>query len=601
MFSDLRSFIDQLRRDREIVEIQAPVDARLEAAEIHRRVIAAGGPALLFTNVKGADFPLVTNLFGTARRAELAFGTRPLAFIKRLVHLAETLLPPTPAKLWGARDIGLDLLKVGTRRVAAGAVREVVTTDVRLDRLPVITCWPEDGGPFVTYPLVYTQHPDKPGHNLGMYRMHVYDRASTGMHWQIGKGGGFHYARAEARNEPLPVTVFLGGPPALILSAVAPLPENVPELMLASLIAGDRLAQTNAPNGHPHPLLADAEFALMGQVAPQVRKPEGPFGDHYGYYSLQHDYPVFDVRQIAHRKDAIYPATVVGKPRQEDFFIGDLLQDLLSPLFPLVMPAVEQLWSYGETGYHSLAGAVVKQRYKREAMASAFRILGEGQLSLTKFILLTDRVVDLKNFRATLEHVLARTNPQTDLYVFSNLSMDTLDYTGPVVNEGSKGVWLGLGDPVRELPRAFAPPVPPPSDVTGVRVYCGGCLVVGTRPFADDRDAPSRVAAHPAFAGWPLIVVSDEPERATRSDMNFLWTTFTRFEPAADIHAAAQRVVRHHIAYEPPIVIDARMKPWYPKEVTCDSETAATVTNRWKEYFPSGNVAMGDSERGHLN
>ena len=601
MFSDLRSFIDQLRRDRDLVEITAPVDPVLEAAEIHRRVIAGNGPALLFTNVKGADFPLATNLFGTARRAELAFGTRPLQFIKRVVHLAETMLPPTPAKLWGARDVGLDLLKVGTRRLAAGPVREVVTSDVRLDRLPIITSWPDDGGPFVTFPLVYTQHPEKPGHNLGMYRMQVYDRASTGMHWQIGKGGGFHYARAEARNEPLPLTVFLGGPPALILSAIAPLPENVPELMLASLISGERLPQVPGPNGHPHPLLANAEFALMGQVAPRVRRPEGPFGDHYGYYSLQHDYPVFDVQQIAHRKHAIYPATVVGKPRQEDFFIGDLLQELLSPLFPLVMPAVEQLWSYGETGYHSLAGAVVKQRYKREAMASAFRILGEGQLSLTKFILLTDRLVDLKDFRATLEHVLARTNPQTDLYVFSNLSMDTLDYTGPVVNEGSKGVWLGLGDPIRELPRAFAPPVPPPSDVTDVRVFCGGCLVVGTRSFADDRDAPSRVAAHPAFAGWPLIVVSDEPERATRSDMNFLWTTFTRFEPAADIYSASQRVVRHHIAYEPPVVIDARMKPWYPKEVTCRPDIARTVTERWTQYFPSGGVEMGDSERGHLD
>jgi len=600
-FGDLRSFLNQLRRDRELVEVSAPVDANLEAAEIHRRVIAAGGPALIFTNVKGADFPLVTNLFGTARRAELAFGTRPLAFIKRLVHLAETLLPPTPAKLWGARDVGLHLLKVGTTRVSTGPVRDVVTSDVRLDRLPVLTCWPDDGGPFVTFPLVYTQHPEKPGHNLGMYRMQIYDRASTGMHWQIGKGGGFHYARAEARNEPLPLTVFLGGPPALILSAVAPLPENVPELMLASLIAGDRLPQTGAPNGHPHPLIANAEFALMGQVAPNVRRPEGPFGDHYGYYSLQHDYPVFEVRQMARRRDAVYPATVVGKPRQEDFFIGDLLQDLLSPLFPLVMPAVDRLWSYGETGYHSLAGAVVKQRYKREAMASAFRILGEGQLSLTKFILLTDRLVDLKDFRATLEHVLARTNPETDLYVFSNLSMDTLDYTGPIVNEGSKGVWMGLGDPIRELPRTFAPPVPPPSDVTDVRVYCGGCLVVGTRSFGDDRDAPSRLASHPAFAEWPLIVVSDEPARATRSDMNFLWTTFTRFEPAADIHAAAERVVRHHIAYEPPIVIDARMKPWYPKEVTCDPDTAATVTRRWTEYFPSGTVAMGDSERGHLD
>jgi UbiD family decarboxylase len=601
MFTDLRRFIEQLRRDRDLVEIAAPVDPRLEAAEIHRRVIAAGGPALLFTNVTGADFPLVTNLFGTARRAELAFGPRPLTFIRRVVHLAETLLPPTPAKLWAARDVGFDLMKVGVRRLATGPVREVVTSDVRLDRLPVITCWPEDGGPFVTFPLVYTQHPDKPGHNLGMYRMQVYDARSTGMHWQIGKGGGFHYARAEAHNQALPLTVFLGGPPALILSAIAPLPENVPELMLASLIAGERLPQIGAPNGHPHPLIASAEFALMGEVPPLVRKPEGPFGDHYGYYSLQHDYPVFNVRQLAHRRDAIYPATVVGKPRQEDFYIGDLLQELLSPLFPLVMPAVEQLWSYGETGYHSLAGAVVKQRYQREAMASAFRILGEGQLSLTKFLLLTDRAVNLKDFRATLEHVLARTNPQTDLYVFSNLSMDTLDYTGPVVNQGSKGVWLGLGDPVRDLPRRFAPLTPPPSDVTDVRVFCAGCLVVGAAAYSNDPQAASRIAAHPAFAGWPLIVVSDEPARATRSDMNFLWTTFTRFEPAADIHSATQRVVRHHLSYEAPIVIDARLKPWYPKEVSCDPRTAATVTARWKEYFPDVPVEMGDSERGHLD
>ena len=208
----------------------------------------------------------------------------------------------------------------------------------------------------------------------------------------------------------LPVTVFLGGPPALILSAIAPLPENVPELMLASLIAGERLRMTTAPGGHPHPLVASAEFALMGEVRPRERKPEGPFGDHYGYYSLRHDYPVFHVRQLARRRDAIYPATVVGKPRQEDFYIGDLLQELLSPLFPLVMPGVRDLWSYGETGYHSLAGAVVRDRYAREAMASAFRILGEGQLSLTKFLIATDQPVDLKDFRATLEHLLARTH-----------------------------------------------------------------------------------------------------------------------------------------------------------------------------------------------
>src|SRR4051794_30759662 len=269
MFSDLRSFIDTLRHDTDIVTVDAPVDPHLEVAEIHRRVIAAGGPALLFTNVKGSQFRLVTNLFGTARRAEMAFGERPLRLIRRLVHLAETLLPPTPAKLWGARDVGLELLKVGTRRVARGPVTERIANDVRLDRLPAITSWPEDGGPFITLPLVYTTHPDRHGHNLGMYRMHVHDAHSTGMHWQIGKGGGYHYAVAEARGQSLPVTVMLGGPPALILSAIAPLPENVPELMLASLIAGERLPQVHGQGAHP--LVAAAEFALMGEVRPGVR------------------------------------------------------------------------------------------------------------------------------------------------------------------------------------------------------------------------------------------------------------------------------------------------------------------------------------------
>jgi UbiD family decarboxylase len=599
-FPDLRSYLSELRRGGELAVVEASVSARLEAAEVHRRVVAAGGPALLFTHVQGADFPLATNLFGSARRAELAFGRRPRHLIRRLADLAETLLPPTAAKLWGARDLVREALRIGLKRCDRGPVATVTTSDVRLDRLPVLTTWPEDGGPFVTLPLVYSEHPDRPGHsNLGMYRLHLHDPRTTGMHWQIGKGGGFHYAAAEARGESLPVTVFLGGPPALILAAIAPLPENLPELMLASLIAGEKLPLCDGPG--PHPLLANAEFALVGSVAPRVRRPEGPFGDHYGYYSLQHDYPVFAVEHLCRRRDAIYPATVVGKPRQEDFYIGDLLQELLSPLFPLVMPAVIDLWSYGETGYHSLAAAVVKQRYAREAMASAFRILGEGQLSLTKFLLVTDRAVDLRDFRTTLEHVLARTNPETDLYVFSNLSMDTLDYNGPTVNEGSKGVWLGLGEPVRELPREFRPEVKLPAEVTDVRVFCGGCLVVGGPGYATDREAASRLAAHPAFRGWPLLVLTDEPKRAAASVMNFLWTTFTRFEPAADIHAAATRVVRHHIVHEPPVLIDARLKPGFPKEVACDPDTAALVTRRWREYFPGGKVEMGDSEAAHLD
>ena len=598
LFPDLRTFVEQLRGDRDLAVVDVPVDARLEAAEIHRRVIAANGPALLFTHVRDSELPLVTNLFGTSRRAEMAFGRRPLRLIRRLVELAETIMPPSLGKLWEARDFGRELLRVGTRRVAAGPVTEIVTEDVRLDRMPVLTSWPKDGGPFFTLPLVYTQHPESGVPNLGIYRLQVHDPRTTGIHWQIGKGGGFHYEIAERREQPLPLTVFVGGPPALILSAAAPLPENVPEVMLASLIAGRRLPTCSGPG--PHPLIADAELALIGHVPPRLRRPEGPFGDHYGYYSLAHDYPVFNVEHVARRRDAIFPATVVGKPRQEDFFIGDLLQELLSPLFPLAMPGVRALWSYGETGFHSLAAAVVKERYKREAMASAFRILGEGQLSLTKFLLVTDRDVDLRDFRATLEHVLARTRPETDLYVFSNLSMDTLDYTGPKVNEGSKGVWLALGDPVRELPGEFAPSSDPPADMTDARVFCRGCLVVGGPPYEDDRAAAGRFAAHAAFREWPLVVMTDEPARAAASPINFLWTTFTRFEPASDIHAARTEIVRHHLSYTAPVVIDARLKPGFPEELFCDERTDRTVTDRWREYFPEG-VEMGDSRRAHLD
>ncbi len=482
----------------------------------------------------------------------------------------------------------------------SGRVRsaDVLTTEVDLGELPAITSWPEDGGPFITWPLVYTEHPEEGSHNLGVYRMQIHGPQRTGMHWQIGKGGGFHHSVAEGYGEALPVSIFLGGPPALTLAAVAPLPENVPELLLASLLSGERLRRCPGPARHP--LIADAEFALVGRVFTDERAPEGPFGDHYGYYSLEHQYPVFYVDWLARRRDAIFPATVVGKPRQEDFFIGDLLQDLLSPIFPLVMPTVISLWSYGETGYHSLAAAVVRERYHREAMVSAFRILGEGQLALTKFLLLTDRPVDLRDFRATLEHVLARTRPETDLYVLSNLSMDSLDYTGPEINRGSKGVWMGLGEPVRDLPRRFEAEQLP-AGVEDIRVFCGGCLVVSGPSYQEAPEFGARVAREPVFENWPLVVVSDDCNRTAKSTVNFLWTTFTRFEPAADLYAAEVEVVRHHLSYTMPVVIDARVKPGYPDEVVCDPATADLVTRRWKEYFPDRKVEMGDSDRGHLD
>jgi UbiD family decarboxylase len=583
MHASLRTFLDLLNRENEIVTIKAEVDPYLEIAEIHRRVIAEGGPALLFERVKGSRYPVVTNLFGTERRIDLAFGPKPEAFVRQMVHIAESILPPKFGELWQHRSVALELAKLGTRNTSRSPVTQVVDRPARLDQLPVLTTWQEDGGPFITLPLVYTENPVTKKHNLGIYRIQVYDSHTTGLHWQIQKGGGFHYNEAERLNQPLPVTIFLGGPPALILAAIAPLPEDVPELVLASLLAGQKLKMSANPLGAGrHRLAAEAEFALVGYAPPHERRAEGPFGDHYGYYSLRHDYPVFNVEAVFHRRDAIYPATVVGKPRQEDFFIGDYLQKLLSPLFPLVMPSVRDLWTYGETGFHSLAAAVVRERYGREALVSGFRILGEGQLSLTKFLLLTDTPQDLKDFPRLLEYVLERFQPETDLFIFSNVSMDTLDYTSGKVNEGSKAIMLGLGDPIRKLPRKFEGQLP--GWIAGAEVFCGGCLVV---QCGSDESLSARVASDPVFAEWPLIVLHDDA-RVAKSSPDFLWSTWTRFEPASDIYAARTEVKRHHLVYTAPIVIDARTKPGFPDELIVRDDIADLVNRRWTEYFNRG-------------
>jgi UbiD family decarboxylase len=585
MHRNLRSFLDLLRRENDLVAIETEVDPCLEMAEIHRRVIEQDGPALLFKRVKGSQFPVVTNLFGTPKRIELAFGSKPEQFIKELMSIAESLLPPNRRELWRHRSLVRDFLKLGTRTVSRGPVTEVINLEPRLDQLPVLTTWQEDGGPFITLPLVYTENPTTKKHNLGIYRMQVYDARTAGLHWQIQKGGGFHYHAAEQMNESLPVTVFLGGPPALIISAVAPLPEDVPELILASLLSGEKLRMAKSPVGAAHRLVAEAEFALIGHAPPHERRSEGPFGDHYGYYSLRHDYPVFHCEAIARRRDAIYPATVVGKPRQEDFFIGDYLQTLLSPVFPLVMPGVRDLWSYGETGFHSLAAAVVRERYTREALAAGFRILGEGQLALTKFLILTDTPIDLHDFRIVLEHVLARVNWQTDFFIFSNTSMDTLDYTSGKVNEGSKAILMGLGDAVRDLPREFRGELP--TGISRAEVFCPGCLVVQGANYSTDRDQAARLAGEAAFAEWPLIILHDDASVAG-STTDFLWSTWTRFEPAGDIYAAETKVVRHHLAYRTPILIDARKKPSLPDELIVRDDIAKLVDGRWREYFPAG-------------
>lgn len=571
----LRDFLELLRSKKELQVIDTEVDPYLEIAEIHRRVIARQGPALLFTKVKGSTFPVVTNLFGTHSRLELAFGAKPRNFVRQLVDLVEQSMPPNLSTLWQARGLIKQGLRVGLKEVKTGPILECIQEPCKLNSLPMLTSWHSDGGPFVTLPLVYTEHPDGLGHNLGMYRAQRYDDTTTGMHWQIHKGGGYHYFAAEQQNKALPLTLFIGGPPALILAAIAPLPENLPELMLTSLLQGGKLHLVADPKGG-HPLIAEADFAIKGFVPPHERRPEGPFGDHYGYNSLMHDYPVFHTSHLYHRKDAIYPATVVGRPKQEDYFIGDFLQDLLSPLFPLVMKGVVQLKTFGEAGFHCLAAARVSDRYPREAFAAGLRILGEGQLSLTKFLLLTDGSLDVADFPKLWQHILERIQWDQDLFIFANVSQDTLDYTGPAVNKGSKAMMLGLGRKKRrELPLEFHGSLPP--TCSRPKVYLPGTLVVQGADYAGHPELALKLATWEGLASWPVIVLVDNTEAATLSLQEFLWTMFTRFEPAADIHGSRHHVHRFHVGLEMPIVFDCRMKPWYTEVLEVDQPTRERV------------------------
>lgn len=588
MHKDLRSFMSVLRKEKDLIEISAEVDPYLEIPEIHRRVIDEGGPALLFTNPKGSKFPIVTNLFGTLRRVELAIGPRPEEIMQKLVLAVDKLLPPKPLELWKERDWILSLAKSGSRKVGAGQapVLQNRVTDVDLHQLPVLTGWQEDGGPFFTLPLVYTEHPSKHEHNLGMYRMQVHEKNQTGMHWQIHKGGGIHHFEAERANLALPVTTFLGGPPALTITAIAPLPEMLPELMFTSFLMGEKLDLVDVAD-HKHALIANAEFAFCGEVPAHVRRSEGPFGDHYGYYSLQHDFPVFNIQQVYHRKDAIFPATVVGKPRQEDYYIGEYLQRLLSPMFPLVMNGVRDLWTYAEAGFHSLTGAIVRESYYKEALVHAFRILGEGQLSLTKFLMVTDQPTNLFNFTELMENVLARFKPEQDLLIINDTSMDTLDYTGRKFNKGSKAIMTGLGEPIRELPREYQG-----GEISGIEQvapYCGGCLMVSGASFSDNPELAAALVhtAQGQLSTWPLVLLVDDAH-SIKDQTTFLWTVFTRFDPAHDIYAASE-VVHNKIKYHGPIIIDARMKPQYPDELIAREDIVAKVSSRWKEYFGTTN------------
>jgi 4-hydroxybenzoate decarboxylase subunit C len=592
MCTNISRFLECLKREHELLVIEALVDPCLELAEIQRRVVAAQGPALLFVNVKGTEFPVATNLFGTSRRIDLAFGEEPNRFVKRVVEAVETLATPSLAKLWNFRDLAKAGLKLGTGNCRSGPVLECVENPARLNLLPKIKSWPMDGGPFLTLPLAYSEDPETGKPNLGMYRNQIFDDTTAGMHFQIQRGIGFHYHEAEKKGKPLPVNVFLGGPPALIMAAIAPLPENIPEAVLASLLQGKKLGLVRDSSVSKLPIVAEAEFALIGEVPPRVRRTEGPFGDHYGYYSLAHPFPVFQADRIYYRKKAIFPATVVGRPRQEDHYIGEYLQELFSPVYPLVMNGVRSVWAYDDAGVHTLAAAVVHNRYPKEAFMAALRILGEGQLSLTKFLILTDAPIPSNRFRPFLTHVLERADFASDLFVFSPVSQDTLDYTSGKMNEGSKAILMGLGEKRFELRAELVSDLKNPL-FRDQKVFSPGVLVVEGPQWREKDPVIRQLLEEEAVRPFRMVCLVDNALESTRDDESFLWTVFTRFDPASDIHAKESRLERMHVQFTAPLVLDCRMKPWYPPVVEPLPETVKRVDDLWPKIFPFASRLSG--------
>ena len=571
----LSEFVQRLREHGELAEITVPVDPVLELAQIHRCVVQESGPALLFNNVIGSRFPVVTNLFSSKNRLKIALGDGYEDTIGSLIQSLIEGPPSSLSALWKKRF----LLRIGTKKVTRAPIASHRLSP-GLSHIPFIKCWPDDGGSFLTLPLVYTESPSKKGCNLGMYRIQRFDETTTGLHWQIAKGGGYHFFESEALGQDLPVTIFLGGSPALILSTIAPLPENVSELLLASVLQGSKIGLYQPEDG-TLPLIAECDAALVGFARAHERRLEGPFGDHYGYQNPALPFPVFHCTQIYHRSDAIIPATVVGRPLQEDSWIGQYLERLFMPVLRLCIPSLKELHTYPETGFHPLAVARVQERYEKESLSTALRLLGEGQLALTKILMVTDQPVQVDNIRSVLPTILERLRPAEDILVFAHTALDTLDMTGPAPNRGSKVLFIATGGARRVLPERVSSPLP--RGVLHAIPFTPGCLVIDGFSYTDLPD-PSELLE--SLCQWPLVILVDDALLCTSSDTEFLWQACTRFEPGRDLYAKDRCIRRNGVSFTFPMMIDARTKPSYPQPLTADAATVDLVHRRWYEYFP---------------
>ncbi|MCA9232091.1 MAG: UbiD family decarboxylase [Planctomycetales bacterium] len=611
-YRNLRQCVDDLGRNGELLRIEQPVDPDLEMAAIQRRVSAAGGPALYFANVSNCRFPMVSNLFGTISRVRLMFRDG-LPAVQRLIELREhpQSFFKRPWRYIGTPRSALTMLPM---RVKQGSV---LANRGTIDALPQLKCWPHDGGAFITLPQVYSEDVTAPcfrNSNLGMYRVQLSGGAyepnkEVGLHYQIHRSIGVHHAAAIRAGKPFRVNVFVGGPPSMTVAAVMPLPEGMSELTFAGALGRRRVRMICRPGALP--IHADADFCISGTVDPDRLLPEGPFGDHLGYYSLAHPLPVLRVDNVYYRNDAIWPFTVVGRPPQEDSVLGELIHEITGPLIPEVLPGVHGVHAVDAAGVHPLLLALGSERYMpfleeqrpQELLTQASAILGQGQLSLAKFLLIAARhdapQLHLSDEAAFLRHVLERADWTRDLHFHTNTTVDTLDYTGTGFNAGSKVVIAAVGPKRFELPTSVPSNLRLPEGFRDPRVALPGVLAVaGPRCPAPsfDHDVSSQaraktrsqvVAAMERFCGeleskneinvfrWVLVV--DDSQFVAESLRNLLWAVFTRTDPACDLYGIDSFVEDKHWGCRGSLVFDARIKPHHAPLLEEDPEVARRV------------------------
>ncbi|MBP88721.1 MAG: 3-octaprenyl-4-hydroxybenzoate carboxy-lyase [Planctomycetaceae bacterium] len=597
-YRTLRQCVDDLAANGHLVRVEEEVDARLEVAEIQRRVYRAGGPAVLFTNVKGCRFPMVSNLFGTIGRTRFIFRDT-YESVRRLIELKID-----PNSFWKSptRYVKTPLTAFGMlpKKRSRGAVLRNVT---RISELPQLVSWPNDGGAFITLPQVYSENVEQPGMmhaNLGMYRIQLSggkyepDR-QIGLHYQIHRGIGVHQAAAIRNGQPFRVNIFVGGTPAMTLAAVMPLPEGMSELTFAGALAGHRIPMT-AP-GDSLPIYAEADFCITGVVDPEKMLPEGPFGDHLGYYSLAHSFPVLQVEHVYHRDGAIWPFTVVGRPPQEDTIFGELIHELTGPIIPTVIPGVHAVHAVDASGVHPLLLAIGSERYTpyrerrrpAELLTQANAILGQGQMSLAKYLLIANRDdasdLDLEDIESFFQHMLARVDWERDLHFQTRTTIDTLDYSGSGLNEGSKVIIAAVGEARRQLPNSVDIGLRLPECFSEPKLCLPGVLAVRGPSFSacDDGSDPVVQKFCDGFRvddpinRFPLIVIVDDSDFTARTLNNFLWVVFTRSNPAADVYGIGSFTDQKHWGCRGSLVIDARIKPHHAPPLLEDSEVNRKV------------------------